>query len=285
MLTAKSKGIAFLIGGLLLAALPFYATHTLHNELDERIRVIERDIEERHSQNRANMDKIMDQLGAVAERVDITVRDVKQDRKIAETLKSEHRQATQQLRSRLDSSAKDLDQFKQEAVSKLEAVQQDTTTRFGTVSGEVQNVRTDLDATKTDLMASRREIGDVRDSLSRQIAHNSTELAELRRRGERDYFEFDVRKSKEMERIGDVMLQLKKADVRRQRYDVVVLVNDNKVEKKDRIANEPVTFLMGRDRLRYELVVNYVDKDRIRGYISAPKDKVLSAEGPSMAKP
>ena len=26
------------------------------------------------------------------------------------------------------------------------------------------------------------------------------------------------------------------------------------------------------DRLRYELVVNYVDKDRIRGYLSTPKD-------------
>jgi hypothetical protein len=34
-----------------------------------------------------------------------------------------------------------------------------------------------------------------------------------------------------------------------------------------------VTFLVGRDRLRYELVVNKVDKDRIRGYISTPKDR------------
>src|SRR5207247_8968137 len=40
---------------------------------------------------------------------------------------------------------------------------------------------------------------------------------------------------------------------------------------------EPVTFLVGPDRLRYELVVNYVDKDRIRGYLSTPKDKTLAA--------
>jgi len=38
------------------------------------------------------------------------------------------------------------------------------------------------------------------------------------------------------------------------------------------------------DRLRYELVVNYVDKDRIRGYLSTPKDKTLAAEGPSFRR-
>ncbi|MBI4471932.1 MAG: hypothetical protein HY646_04640 [Acidobacteria bacterium] len=43
-------------------------------------------------------------------------------------------------------------------------------------------------------------------------------------------------------------------------------------------------FLAGRDRLRYELIVNFVDKDRIRGYVSTPKDKVLSAEGPVLRK-
>jgi len=46
-------------------------------------------------------------------------------------------------------------------------------------------------------------------------------------------------------------------------------------------------FLVGPDRLRYELVVNYVDKDRIRAYLStpkAPKDKTLAAEGPSFRR-
>jgi len=41
-----------------------------------------------------------------------------------------------------------------------------------------------------------------------------------------------------------------------------------------------VQFLVGRDQLRYELVVNSVDKDRIRGYLSVPKDKVLASEVP-----
>ena len=44
-------------------------------------------------------------------------------------------------------------------------------------------------------------------------------------------------------------------------------------QTKDRVANEPLQFLVGREQLRYEVVVNFVDKDQIRGYISAPKDK------------
>ena len=64
------------------------------------------------------------------------------------------------------------------------------------------------------------------------------------------------------------------------KYDMLIQVDDSRLEKKDRTANEPVQFLVGRDKLRYEIVVNYVDKDRVRGYLSAPKDKVLAAERP-----
>ena len=61
---------------------------------------------------------------------------------------------------------------------------------------------------------------------------------------------------------------------------MLIQVDDSKLKKKDRTANEPVQFLVGRDKLRYEIVVNFVDKDRIRGYLSTPKDKALAAERP-----
>ncbi len=153
-------------------------------------------------------------------------------------------------------------------------MQQDATAKFGAVSGEVQVVKTDLDATRQDLVNSKKELTGL-------IAHNAGELAELRKRGERQYLEFDINKSKEFAHIGDVLVQLKKTDVKRQKFDVVINADDSSITKKDRTANEPVTFLVGPDRLRYELVVNFVDKNRIRGYLSAPKDKTLSAEGPS----
>src|SRR5262249_48612240 len=150
-------------------------------------------------------------------------------------------------------------------------------------------VRTDLDATRTDLKATRADLNATRDDLAKSkrdlgslIAHNSTELAELRRKGERDYIEFDITKSDQYSHVGDVLVQLRKTDPKRQKFEVVINADDSAIQKKDRTANEPVTFLVGRDRVRYELVVNYVDKDRIRGYVSAPKDKLLAAETPTL---
>ena len=104
-------------------------------------------------------------------------------------------------------------------------------------------------------------------------------------KGERNYVDLDLRKNKKtpFQRVGDIQLSLTNADAKKQKYSVVILVDDNRLEKKDRTANEPVQFLVGRDSLRYELVINSVTKDQIRGYISTPKDKVLSAEGPSAA--
>ena len=128
--------------------------------------------------------------------------------------------------------------------------------------------------------AAREDLANSKKDLSGLIARNSTELEALRRRGERDYIEFDIRKAKQPERVGDILLQLKNTDVKRQKFEVVINADDSNITKKDRTANEPIAFLVGRDRLRYEIVVNYVDKDRIRGYMSTPKDKVLSAEAP-----
>ena len=155
---------------------------------------------------------------------------------------------------------------------------------FGEVglTGEVRGVRKDLDSTRSDLDATRADLANSKKDLGTLIARNSTELAELRRKGERDYVEFDIRKGKQFRRVGDVLVQLRNTDVKRQKYEVAINADDSSIVKKDRTANEPVTFLVGRDRARYEFVVNYVDKDRIRGYISAPKDRLSAGEMPTL---
>jgi hypothetical protein len=75
-----------------------------------------------------------------------------------------------------------------------------------------------------------------------------------------------------MTRVADIQLQLRKTDPQKAKYDILIQVDDNKLEKNDRTANEPVPFLVGRDKLRYELVVNVVEADRVRGYLSSPKE-------------
>jgi outer membrane murein-binding lipoprotein Lpp len=280
MINLKSKTTALAVAGAFIIGMPLYGYYAMRSHFEGRVNALDSEVQALRSQSTTKVQELSADLNYIAEKMDITTRDLDQARKLAETLKQENAQASQRFRTQLAGQTKAVDKLRQESTFRLEEVRQDTTSKIGAVTGEVQTVRVDLDATKNDLAASRKEIGDVRD----QIAHNSSELAELRKRGERNYVEFDIRKSKNTERIGDIQVQLKKADTKRQKYDVLLLVDDSKIEKKERTANEPVTFLVGRDRLRYELVVNYVDKDRIRGYMSTPKDKLLSAEGPTLRR-
>ena len=128
-----------------------------------------------------------------------------------------------------------------------------------------------------------RELTDVKTVLSDGIARNATELAQLRQKGERDYIELDIRKNQKLpfQRVGDIQISLTKTDAKKHKYSVMIQADDNRLEKKDRTTNEPVQFLVGRDQLRYEIVINSVTKDEIRGYLSTPKNKILSAEGPT----
>jgi chromosome segregation ATPase len=273
----KSKTTA-IAGGCCLAliGLEGYGLMSMRSALDDRMGAAERDFQSARSQDEARMTQMAAALEAVTQRMGVTAQQLKESQALSEKLKQENTQTAQRLRRDLSAKAdaKAVKQFHEEATNKLNEVQQDTTAKFGAVSGEVQIVKTDLDATRQDLANSKKE-------LSGLIAHNAGELAELRKRGEREYFEFDVNKSKEFAHIADVLVQLKKTDVKKQKFDIVINADDTSITKKDRTANEPVTFLVGPDRLRYELVVNFVDKNRVRGYLSTPKDKTFAAEGPT----
>jgi hypothetical protein len=66
-------------------------------------------------------------------------------------------------------------------------------------------------------------------------------------------------------------LELKKADTKRNKYNLNVVADDKRVEKKDKTINEPVQLYVGGARQPYEIVVNEVKKDTITGYIAVPK--------------
>jgi chromosome segregation ATPase len=265
-----------------LIALQGYGLLSMRSTVAERMDKLEREVEAVRATGNTKTDQLASDLDVITNRMGITAQELKHARDLAEQLKQENARTTQHLQSELAAKADTemVSQFKEEATSRLAEVQQNADSKIGTVSSDVQIVRTDLDATRQDVASSKKDLGDIRS----EVARNGTELAALRRKGERDYIEFDMRKSNQFERIADVQIQLRKTDVKRQKYSVIFQADDNRIEKNDRLANEPVQFLVGRDRLRYEFVVNYVDRDRIRGYLSTPKDKVLAAEGPSGAQ-
>ena len=163
---------------------------------------------------------------------------------------------------------------KSEAESKIGQVN----TEVGGVKTQVAAVKTDLDNTRRDLEGTQRQLVDVRDTLSAAVAKNSSELSQLRLKGERDYFEFTIPKKDEQLKIEDIRLVLTKADPKKGKFNLKILVDDSTLEKKDRTINEPIQFLVGQNRVRYEVVINWVQKNKAGGYLSIPKDKALSAE-------
>jgi len=266
-------------GCLAIIGLQGYGMMSMRSAMDQRVSSLEHQLQASQTQDNAKMSQLASELEIVTKHLGANAQELEDAHELANRLKQENAQATQRLRRELaaKADAKTVLQLRDEANNKLNEFQQDAAAKFAGVNGDVQGVRTDLNATREDLANSKRDLGTL-------IARNSTELAELRRRGERDYVEFDIRKSKEFERIADILVQLKKTDPKRQKFDVMINADDSNILKKDRTANEPVTFLVGHDRVRYELVVNYVDKNRIRGYISTPKDKLLASENPSLRR-
>jgi chromosome segregation ATPase len=272
----KSKTMLVVGGFLALIGLQGYGVVSMRGTLNERVASVDRELQAMHDQDNTKIAQLTSDLDVITQRMGITAQELQQARSLAEQWKEENAKTAQRLRGELAAKAdsKAVNDFREEATSRLSEVQQDATTKIAGVTGDVQGVRSDLNATRDDLANSKKDINSL-------IARNSTELAELRRRGERDYVEFDIKKTKQSTHVGDVLVQLKNTDVKRQKYDVEINADDSSIARKDRTANEPVTFLVGRNRLRYELVVNFVDKDRIRGYLSTPKDRVLSAEAPT----
>lgn len=215
------------------------------------------------------LDALKSDFDVVRTRLGVTQRELDQARTLAQRLKAEQDKSVEQLHAQISQKAdtKQLSEFKEQAANQL-----------GKVNADVTAVKTDVDATRKDLETARRDLVDVRDTLSQQIARNHDEVQQLRLKGEKNFYEFDITKKNNFALVGDVKVGLMKTNPKKKQFDVRIVVDDNSLEKKNRTVNEPVQFLVGRTKLRYELVVNTVEKDRIVGYLSIPKDKGLSAE-------
>jgi hypothetical protein len=132
------------------------------------------------------------------------------------------------------------------------------------LNGDVTGVKSDLDATKSSIQMARSEMGTL-------IARNHDEIDQLRRMGQRDYFEFSVQRKGGATKVGGIQIELKDTNTKKNRYTINVLADDNSFEKKDRSVNEPIFFYTGGTRSALELVVNKVTKTTATGYLSVPK--------------
>ncbi len=139
-----------------------------------------------------------------------------------------------------------------------------TTDDVNNLSGDVSGVRTDLENTKQNLQMAKGELGTL-------IARNHEEIEQLRRLGQRDYFEFTLDGKGIREKLGSIMVELRGTNTRKNQFTIALFADDLRLEKKNRSVNEPIYFYTRGTRAPLELVVNQVGKNKVVGYLSVPK--------------
>jgi hypothetical protein len=196
---------------------------------------------------KANTD-LQDDFRVVAKRLQITQGQWKKSREEAQQIRDDD---TIQLAA-MDAKVKD--QLDTKA----------STEDVKTVSGEVSGVRTDLNTTKNDLQMARSEMGTL-------IAKNHDDVETLRRLGERDYMEFTIGAKNMPQKIGDVAIELRSTDPKKNQCSLALVVDDKRTEKRNRTINEPIFFYAHGAHQPMEVVINQVGKNKVVGYLSIPK--------------
>ena len=121
---------------------------------------------------------------------------------------------------------------------------------------------------RTDLETS---LNSTKDELNGSIAKTHEELVTLQKRGERNYFEFDLTKSKQFQRFGPLTLSLRRTDAKHMNYDLSMVVDDNRLDKKRVNLYEPIWIHSETGGQPVQIVVNKIGRNTAHGYISAPK--------------
>ena len=184
---------------------------------------------------------------------------------------------TQDELARAKSLAANIQKQQKEAVTSLnnaiaqKASAEDVNKVQAEANTKIAGVSTDLAGTRKDLADLTGALGSTKGELSGAIARTHDELVALAHKTDRDYFEFKLTKKSAPQRVGNVTLELKKTDIKRNTFTVSLQFDDKVTERKDKAAMEPVYFYMQGASSALELVVNKLGKDNIAGYISAPK--------------
>jgi len=176
----------------------------------------------------------------------------------------------------LDSARTQVRQERADYNKKLTAVQSTLATKASAddvkaLGTDVNGVRTDLDAAKGNLEQLRGEHGEL-------IARNHEELEQLKRMGERDYYEFTLTSKGQKARVGPMQVEFRGASGKKHQYSVALYVDDMRLDKKNRAINEPIYLYTSGSKQPLEMVVNTVNDKKIAGYLSVPKSAPTSAK-------
>ena len=104
----------------------------------------------------------------------------------------------------------------------------------------MNGVKTDLEtAGRTTCRWPRGEFGTL-------IAKNHDEIDELRRLGERNYYEFTLTGKGQRAKVGGMTVELRDTNDKKKTFTLAMYVDDMRLEKKNRSLDEPIYFYRSR---------------------------------------
>jgi len=230
----------------------------IQQAMDSKVKAIQQDftnqvaqLQQHQAQTDTANSGLQSDLSVVTKRLRLTQGDLKKARAEAQDIRTQDQQKIDEVNGNVTTVTTEL------------ATKASTDDVKG-VDGKVDGVRTDLTGTQNDLKMARSELGTL-------IARNHEDVEQLRRLGERDYVEFTIDAKNKPQKVGSFMVELRGTNVNKKRYNVSLIVDDARIEKKNLPIDEPIFFHQGDDRRPMEFVVNSVGKDKVTGYISVPK--------------
>lgn len=209
-------------------------------------------LEQQQQQSNAATTALQSDLGVVTKRLRLTQGELKTARDESAQIRDD---AQKQI-AQVDDSVNGV---------KTELSTKASSDDLNATNGTVTAVKTDLAGTKNDLQMARSELGTL-------IAKNHDEIDTLRRMGEREYVEFTIQSRNKPQKVGNVTVELKGVNLKKNQFDVALTVDDVRTEKGKRTVNEPIIFYPQGTHQADEFVVNSVGKDKISGYVSMPKN-------------
>jgi len=218
-------------------------TGQLRNQVTNRLTVIEQ-------QNAQALDSVKSELDNAAKRLGAQRGELKRASTMVTELQDQQKTQTAQLEQELSQKA---DQQ-----------------QVGALTQDVSTTKTNLDTTNKNLTSLASDLGMARSEMGNLIARNHDDIEYLRKMGDRDYFEFTLTKN-QLSKVAGVGLTLKKTNAKRYRFNLNTVANDMEVERKDCAVNAPVYFYVNGSKKPYELVVNHVGAEQVKGYLSTPK--------------
>jgi septal ring factor EnvC (AmiA/AmiB activator) len=252
-----------------------YAGHSVQSRMDQ-------DLTKAQEQNKV--------LSAQLDQANSRIADLKGHLEVTEQKVGMSQSEIAKATSRAEAIRKEQVASSQKLAAQLTDVQKESAEKIGAVATEVGGAKKDIEATKTDLEATKgkleRSLGDM-NVMSGLIARNHDDLEDLKRKGDRNYYEFTLAKAKSPQRVGPIQMNLSKTDPKKSKYTLVVFADDRQIEKKDKTSGEPIQFYVGNSRTGvFEIVVFTVGKSQVTGYLSTPKDGAAApAAAPAAAKP